>query len=124
MKINSMSEYFYLTREIEKQQVRLENLRTEPFGASLGPGLPRCKDAKEIEKYIKNIEAAISASIEKALSARTRISQYIDSIEDPRLREVMRDRFIEGMQWASVGESNFMAPDHARKIVREHFSSR
>lgn len=124
MKMQHMSEYFYLTREIEKQQSRLTKLRNEPFGSCLGSDIPRCKDMKEVDKYISQIEESINVSIAKALSARTRISEYIDGIGDARLREVMRDRFIEGMRWRDVGINNFMAPDHARKLVREHFSAK
>lgn len=124
MKMQHMSEYFYLTREIEKQQSRLTKLRNEPFGAIPGLDVPKCKDMKDVDKYTKMIEESIHKSIDKAMTSRLKVSGVIDSIEDPRLREIMRDRFLERLSWQEVGKRNYIHPDHARKLVKDYFAEK
>ena len=61
-------------------------------------------------------------NIEKAEKMAVEIEQFIQSVEQAKLRELLRSRFIDCMDWERVGAANFIAPDHARKIVRKFFA--
>lgn len=64
---------------------------------------------EEIEKNIKESERAV-IDIEKT----------IQSVEDPKIREVMRSRFIDCLEWEQVGRKNYINPDYARQLIRQY----
>jgi len=68
---------------------------------------------------LKIIEDGIEANIKEAEKARNKIASFIDGIEDPQLRELLRSRYIDCLSWKEVGKENYISPDHARKKVRE-----
>ena len=71
---------------------------------------------------IVTLKQEIELNIEKAEKMAVEIEQFIQSVEQAKLRELLRSRFIDCMDWERVGAANFIAPDHARKIVRKFFA--
>lgn len=130
-----LSRYFWLCHEIEKQKKRLERLQTKRansggfVGDSVkdyrsGRGVPLKIQGYAEEDYtlpnrISTLEEEIKHNIAESDRLAAEIEIYIQSIDDPKMREIMRCRFLDCMGWSEVGKENFMDPDHARRLVRE-----
>lgn len=130
-----LSRYFWLCHEIEKQKKRLERLQAKRansggfVGDSVkdyrsGRGIPLKIQGYAEEDYtlpnrISTLEEEIKHNIAESDRLAAEIEIYIQSIDDPKMREIMRCRFLDCMGWSEVGKENFMDPDHARRLVRE-----
>ncbi|MGN1414041.1 MAG: hypothetical protein ACI4WY_07340 [Anaerovoracaceae bacterium] len=130
-----LSRYFWLCHEIEKQKKRLERLQAkrESSGGFVGDSVKDYRSGRGVplkiqgyaeEDYtlpyrISTLEKEIEHNIEESDRLATEIEIFIQSIDDPKMREIMRCRFLDCMSWSEVGKENFMDPDHARRLVRE-----
>lgn len=132
-----LSRYFWTRHEIEQQKARLEKLeqrmkdetQTVIDGGTRYPNgqkkVCRVEGIAEIDlkvpAMIVTLKDEIEKNIRKSEELATEIEVYIHSIEEPRLREVMRSRFLDCLSWEEVGKKNYLAPDYARRMVREFF---
>lgn len=135
---NDLNEYFWLNHEIKRQKSRLKRLEeklkhsVEVVGDSVqkyynGKAHPyKIEGIDETDTklplMIVTLKQEIELNIEKAEKMAVEIEQFIQSVEQAKLRELLRSRFIDCMDWERVGAANFIAPDHARKIVRKFFA--
>ena len=127
--------YFWLNHEIAAQKERLRRLERRREKAAkqkirdvaknykTGKGKPEVIESVDneysLEAIIGMLKKEIERNIVKAEAEAARIEQYIQSIEEPRMRELIRCRFIDCMSWEQVGEKNYINPDHARKLIRK-----
>lgn len=65
---------------------------------------------------IRDIETLISARQTLCLLERKRLDEYIERIDDPRLRLVFSYRFIEGMRWPEIADSVNLGEDAVKKM--------
>lgn len=127
-----LNRYYWLKHEIRMQRKRLYEIQCQSTATvrdtvkdyRSGRGVPvtiegTAKDEYSRRAMIGLLEEEIENNIEKSEKAAEEIERYIQTVDDPRLREIMRSRFLDCMSWEKVGEANHMSPDHARKIVRE-----
>lgn len=128
-----LSRYYWLRHEIHKQRNRLECLRNkkpeEMVGDTVndyrtGKGIPVKIEGVPSDEYTRPImigllEEEIERNIKESETAAEKIEQYIQTVDDPKVRELMRSRFLDCLSWEEVGKANYISPDHARKIIRE-----
>lgn len=131
-----LSNYFWLKNEIAKQEKRKKRLqekltRSTNEAASdtvrdyhSGKGIPVRIEGVPAEEFslsimIRMLEEEIERNIKKSHEEAIKIEQYIQKIENPKIRELMRSRFLDCMSWEEVGEANFVAKDYARSLVRD-----
>lgn len=116
MTLKELSQLYYLNREIEMDQRRLEELRaksTSP-GSPRFDGMPHSKsNVSKVERYaaeIADLGAIIAAKQQQCIHERNRLERYINDIDDSRLRMIFKLRFVNGLQWpqvaAHIGGSN------------------
>ena len=116
MTLKELSQLYYLNREIERDQERLEKLRASASapGAPNYDGMPKSPSFENrLERYIAEIvdlEAIIQAKITQCLHERARLERYIAEIPDSLTRQIFQLRFINGLTWVqiafSVGSGN------------------
>lgn len=137
MEKDKLKQYFWLVQEIKKQEIRLEKVYMKKARGALtsdvvsgssssfpyGPTHFKISGYDEGYTPIYKQEDRLIKAIKKAEQAKTDIEDYIDTVEDARLRELLRDRFIECLKWEEIGKRNFCAPDYARALVREFISA-
>ena len=133
-----LNEYFWLKHEITRQKGRLKILENKMQHETVtvvdsgvqyrnGKAQP-CKIEGiaetdiELPLMIVTLKQEIEANIEKAEKMAVEIEQFIQSVEQAKLRELLRSRFIDCMDWENVGKANYMSPDYARRMVRKFFS--
>ena len=128
MTLKELSQLYYLNREIERDQERLEKLRASASapGAPNYDGMPKNPSFENrLERCIAEIvdlEAIIQAKITQCLHERARLERYIAEIPDSLTRQIFQLRFINGLTWVqiafSVGGGN--TEEGVRKRVYRH----
>lgn len=111
MTINELSQLYWLNREIEMDQKRLEELRGKVAPAS--PTLTRMPhgtgdNSSKVERVaaeIVDLEAIIAAKQIQCIHERQRLERYIRDIPDSLVRMVFTFRFVGGLTWGQVAES-------------------
>ena len=137
---NDLNEYFWLNHEITRQKGRLARLeeKLKDTGEIVGDSTNNYSTGKarpikiqgiagggvELPLMIVTLKREIEANIEKAEKMAVEIEQFIQSVEQAKLRELLRSRFIDCMDWENVGRVNYISPDHARKMVRKFLAER
>lgn len=108
MTLKELSQLYYLNREIERDQERLEQLRASVSapGAPNYDGMPKSPSFENrLERYIAEIvdlEAIIQAKITQCLHERNRLERYIAEIPDSLTRQIFQLRFINGLTWTQI----------------------
>lgn len=111
MTLKELSQLYYLNREIERDQERLEQLRASVSapGAPNYDGMPKSPSFENrLERYIAEIvdlEAIIQAKITQCLHERNRLERYIAEIPDSLTRQIFQLRFINGLTWTQIAFS-------------------
>lgn len=111
MTLKELSQLYYLNREIERDQERLEKLRASASapGAPNYDGMPKSPSFENrLERYIAEIvdlEAIIQAKITQCLHERNRLERYIAEIPGSLTRQIFQLRFINGLTWVQIAFS-------------------
>ena len=111
MTLKELSQLYYLNREIERDQERLEKLRASASapGVPNYDGMPKSPSFENrLERYIAEIvdlEAIIQAKITQCLHERARLERYIAEIPDSLTRQIFQLRFITGLTWVQIAFS-------------------
>jgi hypothetical protein len=125
MTLKELSQLYWLNREIEADQRRLdelERLRGSPSSPQLTgmPHAPNRNDSKveRLAAEIVDLQAIIAARQIQCIHERARLERWISDIPDSLTRQVFTLRFVDGLQWPQVavfiGEGT--TPDRAKKI--------
>lgn len=111
MTLKELSQLYYLTREIEADQRRLEELERlagAPSSSNLSgmPRAPHGADSK-IERMaaeIVDLQAIIAARQIQCIHERARLERWISEIDDSFTRQIYLLRFAESASWNEVAD--------------------
>lgn len=133
-----LNEYFWLKHEITRQKGRLARLeeKLKYTGEIVGDSTNNYSTGKarpikiqgiagggvELPLMIVTLKQEIELNIEKAEKMAVEIEQFIQSVEQAKLRELLRSRFIDCMDWENVGKVNYISPDYARQLINKYFN--
>lgn len=108
MTVKELSQLYYLIRETEADQRRLDELEA----AACAPGSPRLdgmpriqRQGSKIEKLaaeIVDLQMIIAARQIQCVHERARLERWISAIPDSFLRQIFHYRFVEGLSWRQV----------------------
>ena len=116
MTIKELSQLYYLNREIEDCQKKLEELESQrgvsavviddmPHGK--GPAKSR---VEQLAAEIVDLKAIIHAKQIECIHERNRLERYIAEIPDSLTRQIFEYRFADCLPWeqvaACIGEGN------------------
>lgn len=105
MTVKELSQFYWLTREIEADQRRLleleamassfksQKLDGMPHAPGYGDALARCV------AEIVDLKAIIAAKQQQCIYERSRLERYIAEIPDSLTRQIFVLRFIDGLTW-------------------------
>jgi hypothetical protein len=126
-----LSQYYWLQKEIEADELRLRSMRDRagaPQAQRLtgmpGGGGPSDR-LGEIVAEITDLEAIIAAKRIQCIHQRQRIERYIHSIPDSMTRMVFTFRCIDSMTWREVAQSmgHRMSEENARQIFHRYLKA-
>ena len=109
MTLKELSQLYYLNREIERDKLRLDELKAKSRSITVPSlsGMPRgsSTSGSSIDRYVAEIvdlELIISAKLTQCLHERSRLERYIADIPDSLTRMIFTLRFINGLTWLQV----------------------
>lgn len=108
MTLKELSQLRYLNQEIERDMQRLAELRAfiENPSTSKLSGMPTTGNFVNItEKNIIEIitlEGIIDSKIDRCITEKKEIEEYISGIDDSLIRQIFTLRFIKGLSWRQV----------------------
>lgn len=95
--LKELSQLFYLNKEIEKDEERLQALR-EKLKRYQRHG--QC--SSELKMLIHEQQELISAKQKRAYIEQNRLYRFINSVEDSLMRQILIYRFVNGKTWQEV----------------------
>ena len=131
MTVKELSQLYYLNREIEADQQRLDELEmlvSSPKSPNYDgmPHAPGYTDSlSRMVAEIVDLKALIAAKQIQCIHERNRLERYISSIPDSLTRQIFALRFINGLNWYQtamhVGGGN--TEDSVRQRVYRYLKS-
>lgn len=105
-----LSQLYYLKKEIKEQQKRLEELETLATSCTAKiTGMPHGTGINDkIGKYaaqIADLKTLLNKNIEKCFDELNKINEFINSINDSLIRQIITYRFIYGFSWNKVAHT-------------------
>ena len=112
MTVKELSQLYWLNKEIEADQKRLEELEHLASAPSISrltgmPHAPNRTDSKveRLAAEIVDLKAIIAARQIQCIHERARLERWISAIPDSLTRQVFYYRFVDGMSWSQVAQS-------------------
>lgn len=110
MNKKELSQLYYLNREIEEQQRRLEELETLATSCTSHiTGMPHGTGwADKIGLYaaeIADLKGLLDLNLKKCFYELNRINRFIAGVEDSEMRLILSLRHINGLPWDQVAAS-------------------
>ena len=109
MTLQELSQLYWLNREIEKEQARvdeLSRLAQSPSSSKLTgmPHAPQSTDSKteRLVAEIVDLQAILAAKQVQCTHERARLERWISDIPDSLTRQIFRLRFVNGLSWDQV----------------------
>ena len=127
MTLKELSQLYYISREIEMDKRRLQELEAKAVpGAQILTRMPRPPGVKDnVGEYaaeIADLRGIIEAKQQQCFYERSRLERYISSIDDSLIRQIFTYRFVNRLSWrqvaACIGGGN--TEDGCRKAVQRY----
>ena len=132
---HTIKEIYFIAKEIEMWQEELAELQNDSgYRSPAFDTIPQHTNRKaepvadlvaRREKKIKQLEIRIAEKVNELIDLKDEIYQYIDTLEDSQLRQIINYKFIRMLTWEEValkvGGGN--TADACRKRFERHFST-
>lgn len=110
MTTKELSQLYYLNREIEMDERRLNELEMKSTSISCNmSGMPSgggpSRKIENLVAEIVDLKTIIAAKQLQCIHERNRLERYIAEIPDSLTRQIMTLRFINGLPWSQVAYS-------------------
>jgi hypothetical protein len=117
-----LSQLYYLNREIEEMQIRLQELESLATCCTANiTGMPHASGISDkVGKYaaeIADLKSLLDLNLKKCFYELNRLNRYINSIEDSEIRMILSLRYINGLCWEQVAGS--ISPYASGESVRK-----
>jgi len=105
-----LSQLYYLNREIEEQQRRLDELESLATSCtSTITGMPKSPNITDmLSKYaaeIADLRGLIDLNIKKCFYELNRLNRFISTVSDSEMRQILSLRYINGFTWQQIAFS-------------------
>ena len=110
MNKRELSQLYYLNREIEEQQRRLQELEALATSCTSHiTGMPKAQGVVDrLAGYVAEIadlRSLIDLNIKKCFFELNRLNRYINTIDDSQMRLILSLRYINGLSWQQIAFS-------------------
>lgn len=116
-----LSKFYWLKKEIKEIEFKLDELGFG-LGSPIMSDMPKVhSNTSPTEKLAEKRMQLIEIYIEKRISAleeHIKIERFIDTIDDPELRMIIRYRNLDLMKWEEIGDE--MAMDRTTVSKKYH----
>ncbi len=116
----TLKSYLSLCREIEILRQERAELLNGGLGAANNDGLPHgsgvSNPTADMAAGAASIAAELSQKLNECIDLRLQIEQAVNALNEPRERELMRRRYIEGQRWEQVAYEMNYSIDHIWRL--------
>lgn len=110
MNKKELSQLYYLNREIEEQQRRLQELESLATSCtSFITGMPKVKGVVDkLAGYVAEIadlKSLMELNLQKCFYELNRLNRFINGVEDSQMRMILSLRYINGLTWQQIAFS-------------------
>lgn len=93
-----------LTQEL--QEMRETVMRITPFLSDMpGSGGPNLHRLEQSVERVERVQERLAQELEQAVCAQAQVQAAIETLEDERLRQVLRSRYILGQTWERAADT-------------------
>ena len=122
MSVRDLKNLYYLKKEIKEQQRRIAELEAAATKCTANiSGMPTGKGISDkVGKYaaqIADLKALLDLNLKKCFYELNQIDRYIQSVEDPLIRQIMIYRFENHMSWQKIARQ--MGGDHSADSLKK-----
>lgn len=78
-------------------------------------------DSEGYSSKVKRLERKLKRKLDELMDERTRIEEYIESIDNATIRMILRLRHIDGMKWEQIGREIGYTERQCRRKYKEFF---
>lgn len=105
-----LSQLYWLNREIEEQQRRLNELECLATSCTNQiTGMPRSTGVtNRMAKYVAEIadlRGLIDLNIKKCFYELNRLNRFIETVDDSMMRQILSFRYVNGLAWRQIAFS-------------------
>lgn len=105
-----LSQLYYLNREIEQINRRLQELDDKSTSSThIITGMPRGTDMNDIvgncASEIADLKSLLDIKLKECFYELNRLNRYINSVDDSEMRMILTLRYINGLCWQQVAFS-------------------
>lgn len=105
-----LSQLYWLNREIEEQQRRLNELECLATSCTNQiTGMPRSMGVtNRLAKYaaeITDLRGLIDLNIKKCFYELNRLNRFIETVDDSMMRQILSLRYVNGLAWRQIAFS-------------------
>ena len=118
-----LSQLYYLNREIEELQRRIEELECAATSTTSPiTGMPSVHSVRDkLGDYaaeIADLKGILDLNMKKCFYELNRLNRYIQGLEDSEIRMILSLRYINGLSWEQVAAciSAYATADSVRKL--------
>ena len=102
-----LSQLYYLKKEIKEQQRRLDELETAATACTANvTGIPNGNGISDkVANYaaqIADLKGLLDLNLKKCFYELNRLDRYIQSVDDPLIRQIILYRFENNMSWNQI----------------------
>ncbi|CAK7002355.1 hypothetical protein [Tissierella sp.] len=110
-KIKYLDQYKYLNKEIDRKIKQLEDWRNKIFNVTgTLSDMPKSSNRSNVIEEgiatIDEIEASINKDIDNLVNLRAEIENKIEQVENLRLRELLKSRYLDSKKWEEIAYEN------------------
>lgn len=111
IKIKYLNQYRYLNSNIDRKIKSLEDWRSKIFNVTatmsdMPKGSNRSNVIENGVAAIDEIESSINQDINDLVNLRAEIENKIESVEDLKLRELLKCRYLDFKSWEEIAYKN------------------
>ena len=122
-----LNQLYHLQREIEGQKRRIKELRNTLKSPAMS-GMPRgggVSDpvAKTVE-LMERQEEMLAENLQKCLEQQNRLLEFVRSVEDSRMRQILCYRHLDGLNWVQVAHRMSVTPESVKMAYKRFFDGK
>lgn len=128
MTIRELSNYYYISQDIETLEDLIKELEASIIKSPNLTGMPPSgKVSKPVEELTTKViekKEKLEKKKQNLLEERNKICDFIESIEDSLIRQIVIKRFLQLESWEQIGEEVYLSRTTSYKKLKRYLEDR